>query len=202
MRIYEDARVSSIAGSGGALRLRTPGGQVAARKVAYGGGAFPGPLRRLRLWLVPVYDYALMSEPLSESQMERIGWRNRQGIGDTPNQFHYYRLTEDNRILWGGYDAIYYYGSKITAGQDQRPATFTKLAEHFFGTFPQLADVTFSHKLVGRRDRHVLAVLRLLRHGAGGPVGDPRPVTPGSASVPAASAGASCSTCWPASPRS
>ena len=26
-------------------------------------------------------------------QLDRIGWRNRQGIGDCANQFHYYRLT-------------------------------------------------------------------------------------------------------------
>ena len=32
-----------------------------------------------------------------------------RACSDIPNQFHYYRLTEDNRILWGGYDAIYYW---------------------------------------------------------------------------------------------
>ena len=69
-----------------------------------------------------------MTEPLSAAQLAGIGWAHRQGIGDSANQFHYYRLTSDNRILWGGYDAIYRYGSKITAAQDQRPATFSKLA--------------------------------------------------------------------------
>jgi glycine/D-amino acid oxidase-like deaminating enzyme len=51
--------------------------------------------------------------------------------------------------LWGGYDAIYFYGGKIAAAQDQRPATFTKLAEHFFETFPQLEGVRFSHQWGG-----------------------------------------------------
>jgi glycine/D-amino acid oxidase-like deaminating enzyme len=122
---------------------------VSAAHVALAAGAFPGLLKRLSLFIVPVYDYVLMSEPLSDAQMAEIGWRNRQGIGDTANQFHYYRLTDDNRILWGGYDAVYYNGGRIKPSQDQRPATFEKLAQHFFDTFPQLEDVRFTHKWGG-----------------------------------------------------
>ena len=108
------------------LRLRTPHGSVRAARVALGTDAFPPLLRRLRRYLVPVYDYALVTEPLSAAQLARIGWRHRQGVGDIGNQFHYYRLTGDNRILWGGYDAVYYNGGLITADQDQRPATFAR----------------------------------------------------------------------------
>ena len=133
----------------GALTLVTPDGRVSARRVVLGTGAFAPLLRRLRYYLIPVYDYVLVTEPLSAEQLARIGWSRRQGVGDSGNQFHYYRLTRDNRILWGGYDAVYYYGSKITSRHDQRPATFTKLAEHFFETFPQLEDVSFSHKWGG-----------------------------------------------------
>ncbi|MHB1820859.1 MAG: FAD-dependent oxidoreductase, partial [Streptosporangiaceae bacterium] len=79
------------------------------------------------------------------SQMRSIGWENRQGIGDAANQFHYYRLTADNRILWGGYDAVYHFGNKIAASLDQRPETFEMLAAHFFETFPQLDGLKFSH---------------------------------------------------------
>ena len=153
VRIYEDSPVRSLAaepgGAGRALRLRTPGGDVTASRVALATGAFSPLLRRLRYYLIPVYDYVLMTEPLSAAQLAGIGWAHRQGIGDSANQFHYYRLTSDNRILWGGYDAIYRYGSKITAAQDQRPATFSKLASHFFQTFPQLEGVRFSHQWGG-----------------------------------------------------
>jgi glycine/D-amino acid oxidase-like deaminating enzyme len=150
VRIYEHTPVTAIdsepgpAGRG-RLTLATPGGTVAARRVALGTGAFAPLLRRLRHYLVPVYDYVLMTEPLSGEQLASIGWRDRQGIGDSANQFHYYRLTSDNRILWGGYDAIYHYGGTIAAELDQRPATFALLARHFFETFPQLAGLSFSH---------------------------------------------------------
>jgi glycine/D-amino acid oxidase-like deaminating enzyme len=152
VRLFEDSPVTSLADDkppAGGLTLRTPGGRVSARRVALATGALSPLLRRLRYYLIPVYDYVLMTEPLSPAQLASVGWTHRQGIGDTANQFHYYRLTRDNRILWGGYDAIYYYGSKISAAQDQRPVTFTKLADHFFATFPQLADVTFTHKWGG-----------------------------------------------------
>jgi glycine/D-amino acid oxidase-like deaminating enzyme len=153
VRMYEDSPVRSLSAepglAGGNLRLDTPAGHVIARRVALATGAFAPLLRRLRYYLIPVYDYVLMTEPLSAAQLASIGWLGRQGIGDSANQFHYYRLTADNRILWGGYDAIYFYGSKVAAAQDQRPATFSMLAEHFFQTFPQLEGVRFSHKWGG-----------------------------------------------------
>ncbi len=153
VRIYEDSPVRSLAAehgqAGRALTLHTRGGRVTASRVALATGAFSPLLRRLRYYLIPVYDYVLMTEPLSAVQLASVGWAHRQGIGDSANQFHYYRLTSDNRILWGGYDAIYFYGGKIAAAQDQRPATFSKLAEHFFETFPQLEGVRFSHQWGG-----------------------------------------------------
>ena len=63
----------------------------------------------MRPFIGPVYDYVLVTEPLDAAQLDSIGWRNRQGIGDIGNQFHYYRLTADHRILFGGYDAVYHW---------------------------------------------------------------------------------------------
>jgi glycine/D-amino acid oxidase-like deaminating enzyme len=99
-----------------------------------------------------VYDYVLATEPLSEGQLDRIGWRGRQGIGDCANQFHYYRLTMDNRIVWGGYDAVYHFGRKVKAAYEDRADTYRRLAAHFFITFPQLEDIRFSHRWAGAID--------------------------------------------------
>ena len=145
VRVFENTRAESITEHAGRLVVRTPYGSISAPRVVLGTGAFSPLLRRIRAYVVPVYDYALMTEPLSREQLDSVGWRSRCGIGDAANQFHYFRLTRDNRILWGGYDAVYYNGGRITAEQDQRPATFLKLAEHFAATFPQLRDVRFTH---------------------------------------------------------
>jgi glycine/D-amino acid oxidase-like deaminating enzyme len=145
VRIVENTPVARIRGDGGGLRLDVPGGRVRASSVALGTNAYRPLLRRLRWHTVPVYDYVLVTEPLTSEQLASVGWRNRQGIGDLANQFHYYRLTADNRILWGGYDAIYHFGGRVRPEYDQRPATATRLAEHFFATFPQLAGLRFTH---------------------------------------------------------
>ena len=69
-------------------------------------------------------------------------------MGDAANHFHYYRLTRDNRILWGGYDAVYHFGSRIPPELDQREDHRRAAARHFFDTFPQL-EVGFTHKWGG-----------------------------------------------------
>jgi glycine/D-amino acid oxidase-like deaminating enzyme len=150
VRIVEHTRVQRIEPH--PLSVRTECGTVRAQHIALGTSAFPSLVRRIRLHTVPVYDYVLMTEPLSPQQLATIGWANRQGIGDSANQFHYYRLSADNRILWGGYDAIYYGRRRVRAEYDQRPATFGKLAEHFFHTFPQLDGVRFTHAWGGAID--------------------------------------------------
>jgi glycine/D-amino acid oxidase-like deaminating enzyme len=151
--IYENTNVSGMKKRGGRVVLRTSTGhEVTASQVALGTNAFPALVRRTRLFTVPVYDYALMTEPLSPEQLASVGWRNRQGLSDQGNQFHYYRLTSDNRILWGGYDAVYHFGRRIKPEYDQRPATFHKLAAHFFDTFPQLPGLRFTHQWGGAID--------------------------------------------------
>ncbi|SDL65505.1 Glycine/D-amino acid oxidase [Nonomuraea maritima] len=149
VRVHERSPVRALHDDGTLLTLRTPHGEVAARRVALGTGVFPPLLRRLRHYVVPVYDYALMTEPLSADELASVGWRNRQGVGDGGNQFHYYRLTDDNRILWGGWDAVYYNGGLVRPEYEQRDETFVKLAEHFYDTFPQLGDVSFTHRWGG-----------------------------------------------------
>ncbi len=145
VRIYEHTPARSLAAAGAGLAVRTPYGSVRAGQVVLGTGAFRPLLRRVGHFVIPVYDYVLMTEPLSAAQLASLGWESRRGASDLGNQFHYFRLTRDNRILWGGYDAVYYNGGRIHDEQDQRPATFAKLADHFFVTFPQLEGISFTH---------------------------------------------------------
>ncbi|MFD3756867.1 NAD(P)/FAD-dependent oxidoreductase [Streptomyces sp. NPDC058622] len=152
VRIYEHTRGLDLAASGAGMAVRTPYGRVFARRVALGTNIFPSLVKRIRPLTVPVYDYALMTEPLTEAQLDSVGWKNRQGLGDSANQFHYFRITPERRILWGGYDAIYPYGGRLDAEHDHRPETYLKLAEHFFTCFPQLEGVNFSHAWGGAID--------------------------------------------------
>ncbi|MFF5448336.1 NAD(P)/FAD-dependent oxidoreductase [Streptomyces sp. NPDC012888] len=152
VRIYENTRGLDLTGSGAGMAVRTPYGRVFARRVALGTNIFPSLVKRIRPFTVPVYDYALMTEPLSPEQLKAVGWQNRQGLGDSANQFHYFRITPDHRILWGGYDAIYPYRGKLDSEYDHRPETYLRLAQHFFTCFPQLEGLNFSHAWGGAID--------------------------------------------------
>ena len=100
---------------------------------------FPSLLRRVRPYVVPVYDYALDDRAAAATASSpRSAGATGRASATSANQFHYYRQTADNRILFGGYDAVYHFGKKISPTLDQRAETFELLAEHFFETFPQL----------------------------------------------------------------
>ncbi|UNK71374.1 FAD-dependent oxidoreductase [Microbacterium sp. H1-D42] len=152
VEIHEQSRVTGITGKGAQTITIDGGGTVVAEHVALATNVFPSLLVRNKLMTVPVYDYVLMTEPLTDEQVDAIGWKNRQGLADTANQFHYYRMTADNRILFGGYDAVYHFGGKVRAECENRPESWRKLASHFFTTFPQLEGLKFTHQWAGAID--------------------------------------------------
>ncbi|MFC7218278.1 NAD(P)/FAD-dependent oxidoreductase [Streptomyces polyrhachis] len=152
VRIYEHTPATALARDGAGMAATTPYGRVRARRVALGTNVFPNLVRRVRPYVVPVYDHALMTEPLSAEQLASIGWSNRQGLSDSANRFHYFRITADHRILWGGYDALYHFGGKVRAEYEHAAASQLKLAGQFFETFPQLEGLRFSHAWGGAID--------------------------------------------------
>jgi len=151
VQIHEHSRVASLRSKSkrSALCAKTEKGCLTAARVVLATNAFPSLLTRYRLHTIPVYDYVLMTEPLSAVQLAAIGWKNRQGLSDLGNQFHYYRLTRDNRILFGGYDAVYNFGGHVNEKYDERHLSFERLASHFFTTFPQLDSLHFTHRWGG-----------------------------------------------------
>jgi glycine/D-amino acid oxidase-like deaminating enzyme len=151
--IHEDTRVRAVDRRAGGVRLTTEAGATLdADHIVVATSAYSGWLRRLESHFVPVYDYVLVSDPLTPAQMTSIGWERRQGMSDANNQFHYFRLTADDRILWGGYDAIYYRNNGVGPRFDRRPATFERLEAHFRRAFPQLAAVGFPYRWGGAID--------------------------------------------------
>jgi glycine/D-amino acid oxidase-like deaminating enzyme len=146
VRVHEGTRATRLEGA----TVHTDHGRVNARRVLLATNAYPAPVRAIRHRVVAVYDYVLATEPLTAEQRAAIGWQRRQGLSDGGNQFHYYRLTADDRIVWGGYDAVY--RRRVDARHDDHPPTFARLAEHFSATFPQLEGVRFSHRWGGAID--------------------------------------------------
>lgn len=151
-RILEGTRVERLRSSGDRVALTTAAGTVRARQVVLATNVFPSPLRRARAYVVPVWDHIIATEPLSQIQRDSLGWQGRQGVGDAGNQFHYYRLTKDNRLVFGGFDALYYYGSDLSERRQRRPETEQLLYHHMLATFPGLLGIRVTHTWGGAID--------------------------------------------------
>lgn len=147
--VYEGSPAQAIEPATRGLSVVTPGGVVLSERVVMATNAYAGPSGRSGRYVIPVYDHVLMTEPLSAAQLESVGWSGNEGLGDVSNQFHYYRRTEDDRILWGGYDATYHFNSGLEPGHDQSDHTHGRLAGQFFQTFPQLEGLGFTHRWGG-----------------------------------------------------
>jgi glycine/D-amino acid oxidase-like deaminating enzyme len=150
VRIYEGTPLLRMATDGDGMRVECPRGAVRCDKVLVATNAFHNPIAKAGRAIIPVWDYVVATEPLSESQRESIGWKRRQGLSQNANMFHYYRQTQDHRITWGGGTSVcYYYGSRRDASVADPPDRFERLSADFFETFPQLEGLRFSHRWGG-----------------------------------------------------
>lgn len=142
VRIFERSPVRKIEGA----KVHTQDGSLQAQKVilatdAYSHHLFPQLLRRF----IPLYDYIIVSEPLSAAQRQRIGWSHRQGVTDGRTFFNYYRLTADERILFGTSEAQYFAPNRVDPDCDHSAPHYAALHESFRRHFPQLAELAFPY---------------------------------------------------------
>lgn len=152
VRIFDRSLVTRLTRNGAGLLAETPGGTVRARRAVLATNAFPPLARRVRQYIAPVYDYVIATEPLDAERRGSLGWTGRQGLADMGNRFHYYRLTPDDRLVWGGFDAVYYYGGRVLPRYDENVETFDQLARNVLDQFPQLEGVRFTHRWGGAID--------------------------------------------------
>jgi glycine/D-amino acid oxidase-like deaminating enzyme len=152
VRIFEHTGLDEVKPLGrDRMRAVCDGGVIESDKVLMATNGFYNKMRKVRRAIIPVWDYQIATEPLSEEQLESIGWhKTRHALSNDANMFHYYRITTDNRITWGGGGAVrYYYNRGTGADCADIPERFEQLSREFFETFPQLKGVRFSHRWSG-----------------------------------------------------
>lgn len=143
---FERSRVTQIKGS----TVLTEEGSVSANKVVLATDSYTHHLfPHLLSMFIPLYDYIIVSEPLTQEQHESIGWQNRQGVVDCRSFFNYYRLTIDNRILWGTSEANYFAPNRVDASCDHSETHYMELRKSFVRHFPQLSKLKFVYEWGG-----------------------------------------------------
>jgi glycine/D-amino acid oxidase-like deaminating enzyme len=148
--VFEYSKVESLKDLRSHVRVSTSEGAITAKKVIVGASAYTHLLLPRTSWrFIPLYDYIIVSEPLTREQLDSIGWKNRQGVSDGRNFFLYYRLTADNRILWGTSEAVYYRKNQVGPQFDHSASHYESLKKSFAEHFPQLSGVRFEYSWGG-----------------------------------------------------
>lgn len=144
LRVHEQSAVLGLERTASGVRLKTAHGEVRARRAILALSAHSHHLLPGLVWrFIPLYDYILVSEPLSAAQRERLGWRGRQGALDQRAFFNYYRQTRDGRVLWGTSEAQYYPKNRVDAACDHSPRHYEALARSWAWHFPELHELQF-----------------------------------------------------------
>ena len=109
--LYDHTRVKKIEATShnGARKflVRTARGAITAREVILASGAYTtGATPGLRKKIIPIGSYIIATEKLPADLARELSPRNRM-IYDSKHFLYYYRLTPDNRMLFGGRAAFF-----------------------------------------------------------------------------------------------
>jgi glycine/D-amino acid oxidase-like deaminating enzyme len=145
-QVYEETPVLEVRREKDFI-ISTPNGKVIAKKIIFATNAYSHLIPQLRRKQVPAFTHMIVTEPLSQAQLEPIGWQNRQGIEDARNLVHYFRLTFDNRLAMGGSNVSLAYGGNME--RDLNVHTFSDLERDTFWLFPHLIGTKITHRWGG-----------------------------------------------------
>ncbi|MCF8067105.1 MAG: FAD-binding oxidoreductase [Desulfobacterales bacterium] len=152
VRIFEGTSLIDMAPHESGMKATCANGTITCDKILMGTNGFPNPIRRIRKTAIPVWDYQMVTEPLTPAQLESISWGTGRhyALSDASNMFHYFRMTQDKRITWGGGGSVcYFYGNRTDQGVADDRGRFEGLSRSFFKTFPQLEGLRFTHRWSG-----------------------------------------------------
>jgi glycine/D-amino acid oxidase-like deaminating enzyme len=145
VRIYERSPATEIE----AGRVRTELGAVEAPRVVVATNAYQHSFPQFSDRVLPLWSYAMVTEPLTDDQRERVAWEGREGFEDKRNFITIARWTADGRILLGGRLAPYFYGNDMDLRHMANEGVFAGLRQAWRELFPMWQDVAFTHAYGG-----------------------------------------------------
>jgi glycine/D-amino acid oxidase-like deaminating enzyme len=145
VRLYERTPVLEI----GPKVVRTERGTVRAPVVVRATEGFTATLAGQRRAMAPLYSLMVATEPLPTSFWDSVGWTDRQTVTDGRHLIVYAQRTADGRIAMGGRGAPYHFACGLQPDYDRDDRVFASITRALAGWFPQLADVTITHRWGG-----------------------------------------------------
>jgi glycine/D-amino acid oxidase-like deaminating enzyme len=141
LNIQREARNGSMG-----FKLNTSRGTTSVSTVLVGTSGYTGAATpALRRKIIPIGSFIITTEVLPEALARELSPRNRQ-IYDSKNFIYYYRLTPDNRMLFGGRAAFF----------PETDKTVRKSAEilrrGMIDVYPQLRDIKVEYVWGGTLD--------------------------------------------------
>jgi glycine/D-amino acid oxidase-like deaminating enzyme len=128
------------------FRLTTSRGSLRARNVLVGTSGYTGAATpALRKKIIPIGSFIITTEVLPAALAHELSPRNRQ-IYDSKNYLYYFRLTPDNRMLFGGRAAFF----PETDQTIRKSAEILRLG--MISVYPQLRDIKVEYVWGGTLD--------------------------------------------------
>jgi len=140
-RLLEQMEVTRVRRVNGRFEVATPRGTVQAREVlAATNGYTTTALPALRRRVIPIGSYQIATAPLDQELARRLVPRGRV-FSDTKNLLHYFRLSPDRRMVFGGR------ASFTPAGTKHSAAILTAAMRE---VFPELAGAKIEYAWSGK----------------------------------------------------
>jgi glycine/D-amino acid oxidase-like deaminating enzyme len=138
--LYEHTRVISTESMRSGSRVHTTRGDITAADVlvatnGYTDDAAPWARRRI----IPIGSYIIATEPLGDARAADVSPQRRM-MSDTRNFLHYWRLSHDGRLLFGGRTS--FVPVSVQTARDRLYAAMIDI-------YPQLAGVPVTHAWTG-----------------------------------------------------
>ncbi len=129
-RIFEHSRVTRLERGGDIKTVHTQQGQIRCKHVVFCASAYmKGVFAPVSSAILPVATYVVATEPLGERLAAAI--KTGAAIVESRRASNYYRITGQNRLLWGG---------RITTRQSEPAALAAMMKRDILEVYPQLGD--------------------------------------------------------------
>lgn len=150
VKIYENTIINSVEYPNTGVVVKTSQGSVKAEKVVLATNAYGHLIPEMGAFnrnQTPIWTYQIVTEPLSQSMWDSIGWQGRYGIETNRHMVHYFRPTADGRITFGGANVETSIGNNMN--YDSNDSYWRTLEYHLKTMFPQLKNTRIDYRWGG-----------------------------------------------------